>query len=614
MQRIKIKYFNIIIAGIGLLFFSSCKKYLDTVPSDVMTEDQIFDTKSNVDGYLAQIYANIPDELDQRYNVNYGGPWVGGSDEGTYMTQTYIFSNALNTSTWSTTYSNGYVSVSTWWSNFFKPVRTATDFMSKIDNANSTELSTAVKTEYKAEARALRAIFYYWLVRQYGPVPIISELQAADAATEDLLKARNTMDSCINFIVEQLDSAYTDLRTTPLNSEYGRITKGVAKAYKEQALLLAASPLFNGNTDMASLKDNDGTQLINQTSDATKWEKAATAAKDFIDEFVPSVYSLYTVSASDTFTAAYLACRNVITTQWNSEWIFGRTAISDYSRYDKTPKLVGYNMNDLTGGGFAAATQTIVDAYFMKNGLSIDNANSGYSTSGYTTFKAPFDTTSRSTFNQWVNREPRFYVGITYNNSYWIYQPGNDEDGVIVNYEYSGNSGRSQSVSDVSATGYNIRKGLTTSGATLLAWPLLRLAQIYLDYAEALNEYSPGNTDIMKYLNLVRERAGIPTYGSDDDQIPAPSGQTAVREAIRHERQVELAFENVRYFDCHRWKTAMTTDNLPVYGMNMYGDDDAFYQKTLIQNRTFRQRDYLWPIPYSEILNSRENLVQNPGW
>jgi len=136
---------------------------------------------------------------------------------------------------------------------------------------------------------------------------------------------------------------------------------------------------------------------------------------------------------------------------------------------------------------------------------------------------------------------------------------------------------------------------------------------VYLDYSEALNEYDPGNPDILKYLNLIRQRAGVPVYGNGTTDISVPLTQDSMRMAIRHERQVELAFEEVRYFDLRRWKIAPQTMGADVYGMNMFADGDAFYQKTLEQRRRFLQRDYLWPIPNGEILKD-QYLVQNPGW
>jgi hypothetical protein len=244
----------------------------------------------------------------------------------------------------------------------------------------------------------------------------------------------------------------------------------------------------------------------------------------------------------------------------------------------------------------------------MANGRSIDDAASGYLNSGFSDFKAPFDIAARTTYNQWINREPRFYVGVTYNNSYWLNQVNNSN--IITNFFNNGNSGRSQSTSDVSPTGYVVRKNVAANGNGR-GIVLLRLANIYLDYAEALNESQSGNADILRYVNLIRARAGVPQYGSAG--LPAPTGQVAVREAIHKERRVELAFENVRYFDTRRWKIAENTDNGAFYGMDMTKSDNSFYNKTLLETRVFKKRDYLFPIPNDEVLKNN-NMVQNPGW
>ncbi|QES87139.1 RagB/SusD family nutrient uptake outer membrane protein [Rhizosphaericola mali] len=613
------KRLNYIVLMILMLFtFGSCKKYLNTVPTGLLVEDSIFTSLTNTNAYLAQVYANLPDEFYQRFAPNSNaGPWMGASDEANNYSQLFIMSNQLNQSSWDATVGGTY------WSNFYKPIRTATDFIAKIDGANSVEVSDFLKAHFKGEARALRAIYYFWMLRLYGPIPILSSEIDANATGDAIYFARTPFDSCVSYISNQLDTAYNEIESVSNTShpadqpisigstiEYGRITSGVCKAYKEQVLMLAASPLFNGNSDYASLRNTDGTQLIPQTYDANKWKTAAAAAKAFIDEFDPVTYSLYTSTGSDSFTNAYNACKNVVTTEWNSEWIWGR-ANSSFGTlaYDITPKLVGYNSSVQKGGGFLAVNQSMVDAYFMKNGRTIDDPQSGYQTSGTSMFKSPYDVQTRSTFNQWVGREPRFYVGVTYNNSYWMDQ-GSSSDEVIVNYELHGNSGRSQSTTDVSSTGYNVRKHLTVSHNSR-SWCYIRLAEIYLDYVEALNESDPGNTDILKYLNLIRIRAGIPAYGTGS--LSAPGSQTAMRTAIWHERQIELAFEDVRYFDIRRWKIAAQTMGQDVYGMNVYADGDAFYTKTLAERRRFLSRDYLWPIPNSEILKDKL-LIQNPGW
>lgn len=613
----KLKNIIYILTLFGLITTGSCKKFLDQVPEDRLTIDEIFKRKNLVEKYLAQVYANMPNELQQRFvGSGYSGPWRAGSDEAKYNWD-FHYANQLNYSTWKKTDNN----VATFWLNYYKSIRNATDFINNIDGADANEVSAVLKKRFKAEARGVRALYYFFLVRMYGPVPLLGDqVIQPDAPLNEVLRERNSMDECIDYIVNQLDSAAMDLPYWPGFDEqpnsapeknavqWGRISKGVCKAYKEKALLLAASPLFNGNADYASLKNNDGKQLISQTYDQNKWKKAADAAKAFIDEFVPAYYDLYTVNNSDPFIAAYLAGRNVVTDEWNKEWIFGRPNSNLNIDYDIRPKLVGFPGN-LQGAGALGVTQSMVDAYFMKNGLPITDPASGYLSTGFSDFKAPFDVKARRTYNQWVNREPRFYVGVTYNNSYWLNQSGSDKE-VVVNMEFNGNSGRSQSTSDVSPTGYIVRKGYITGGNK--GGLYLRLAEIYLDYAEALNEYNPGHADILIYLNKIRKRAFVPEYGSAE--LPAPASQEEMRQAIRRERRVELAFESVRYFDCHRWKVAEVTDNGTFYGMNMNENGDKFYKIVPLEVRVFRKRDYLWPIPDNDVLKTNKLLVQNTGW
>jgi hypothetical protein len=597
-----------IVLALAMFTMGSCKKYLSQVPDDVITVDKIFASRINTQNFLNNIYHELPNELAQRYNgTDNSGPWTASSDEAKYKWD-FNYSNNMNTSTWS----NTDAAVSQYWNNYYKSIRNATYFIEKIDGANPAEVGPDVKKVYKAEARALRALYYYFLLRTYGPVPLIGEtVQDVNAPVADLRIARNSFDEGIDYVVAELDAAYTDLPLTTAASDFGRITKGVCKGYKVEALLLKASPLYNGNTDFAALKNSDGKQLISQSYDEAKWTAAATAAKAFIDEFVPGTYKLYQVEDDDPFIAAYKSCRDVMTTTWNQEWIFARSNSGNYLQYDRTPRHVGAPSSDqgYQGAGALGVTQTMVDAYFMANGHSIDDATSGYVKTGFSSFQAPFDVIERSTYNQWVNREPRFYVGVTYNNSYWLNQVNNSN--IITNFFYNGNSGRSQSTSDVSPTGYVVRKNVAADGSGRGAL-LLRLANIYLDYAEALNEATPGSADILKYVNLIRARAGVPQYGSTD--LAAPAGQEAMRLAIRKERRVELAFENVRYFDTRRWKIADVTDNGAFYGMDMSKSDNSFYNNVQLETRVFRkERDYLFPIPKIETLKNN-NMVQNPGW
>ncbi len=589
----------------ALVSMNSCKKYLDTVPDNILTIEDVFKTRTNVIRYIGNIYQAMPNEHAQRFaGSENSGVWTGASDEGKY-TWDFVYANNMNKSAWANTDGN----VSTYWDNYYRAIRNATDFIQRIDNATP-EISSTEKTILKGEARALRAYYYYQLLRIYGPVVILGEdLIPVAAKPEEVNRPRATFDECVTFILDQLDKAYTELPAT--SAVAGKFTKGVVKAYKVQVLMLSASPLFNGNTDYAALKNDDGKNLINQTYDAAKWTKAAAAAKEFITEFVPGTYDLYRVADTDPFKAAYLSCRDVITQSWNKEWIFGR-ANSGYGliRYDRTPFHAGYA--NQRGAGSNGATQAQVDAYFMANGKPINDPTAGYQTTGFTSFKAPFDNTTRSTFNQWVNREPRFYVGITYNNSVWLYPEQNTGNLIVTNMEFNGNSGLAQSTSDVTPTGYIVRKGVANTDDARGSL-YLRLAQIYLDYAEALNESNPADADILKYLNFIRERAGVAQYGAGTNPLPVPATQDEMRAAIRAERRVELAFENVRYFETRRWKVAEQTDAGAFYGMDRTKTGTAFYSKTLLETRTFRKRDYLFPVPANEVLKN-PLIKQNTGW
>jgi hypothetical protein len=598
-----------------LLALGSCKKeFLDQVPDDRLTTDKIFQTKNNTLNYLAGVYSRVPDEAADRFvATNNCGPWTAGSDEAKY-TWSFVGSNYFNLGT--TVPTQSYFSSP--WNSFYQGIRDAGYFIANADQCK--ELTPELITQYKAEARAIRAMYYYYLIRMYGPVVLTGDAPISpNASFADIQLARNSLDECVSYITGELDKAAADLkyisRSTYSNanaSEYGRVTRGIALAFKAQTLLLAASPLFNGNTDYASLKNTDGKQLINQTYDASKWKKAADTYKAFLTEFVPGVYDLYKENDPQGSFSPYLSCRNVMLSNWNSEWIWARPSSSiSTMQYARTPYHSGY-ANEIKGGGGLGATQAIVDAYFMANGLPVGHAASGYVNAGFSVFKAPGDVAARNTFNQWVNREPRFYVGITYDGSHWLNTSYSGD--VITTTQFSGNSGKKAGGSDFSPTGYIVRKNNTTGtwSDNARQMVLMRLAQVYLDYAEALNEAEPGNADILKYLNLIRERAGIAQYGSTTD-LPVPGSQAAMRDAIRAERRVELAFECVRYFDTHRWKIAEQTDAGPFYGLNVDADGTGFYNKVVFETRVFAKKSYLYPIPQGEIDKDKQ-LVQNTGW
>lgn len=621
---------KIIYLFFALAALSSCRKYLDKVPDDKLSGADIFKSWQTAKKFLDNVYSHVPDEFGQRSggeydasdNYNNGGIWTGGCDEAEFLWG-FVRSNNLNIGAWDATTDF----VTTYWTNYYQGIQGASTFIANASKIS--DLSSALQNRYAAEARALRAIYYFQLMRIYGPVVLMG--QDPVDPNMNLQLPRNSIDEIVDFITSELTTAAKDLPVTPeSDADYGRITKGVALAYKAQALMYAASPLFNGNTDYANLKNKDGKQLINQSADVSKWAKAATAYKDFITAFVPGTYDLYKAYDGANYNA-YKSCRDVMLVDWNSEVIFSRKGSIDSRQYEMTPRHDGAPSGDVKGGTGLAPTQRMVDAFFMANGMSpvlgynddgspIVNAASGYQLTGFTDFKAPSTNASlpsKSTFNQWVNREPRFYVNITYNRSNWL----NPTYPVETTLFRGGNSGKKADGSggDYSVTGYVVRKSMSTG-----AWNnsndhkliLLRLAEIYLGYAECLNEsdFAGNQTEILKYINLIRDRAGIPQYGAGANSLPVPAGQAEMREAIRKERRVELAFENSRFFDVRRWKIAEQTENGPMWGLDIDATtESAFYNLKSFESRVFNKKHYLFPIPQVEI-NNDVQLVQNTGW
>ncbi len=602
------KIYIFTIATLLVLSNAGCKKFLDQVPNDRLTFDESFATKATVDQLLANVYSTLPDEMQQRFPANgyTAGPWTGASDEADY-TLPSSFSNNLNSGNWDATTGQ----VNTMWQLYYRGIQASSNFMANVSKCTDCNLNGVdFISRYYNEARAIRAIYYYYLLRQYGPVILLgNEPIAADAPIETISKPRNSFDECVDYIVSELDAVTANLPAIPVsNDDYGHVNKAVAQAYKVQVLLTAASPLFNGNTDYANLKNKDGKQLISQTASAAKWKRAADAAKSFITTF-PS-FTLYVKTGTTPFLTAFLSCRDVMLTDWNSEVIFakGNADITNL-QYNMAPNHNNGTGGD-KGGSFLSVSQQLVRAYFMANGRSTDDPLSGYSeTGGFTSFQAPDDNAARQVSNMYVGREPRFYVGVTYTNRKWI----NPNSSLITSFEFNGNAGKgSISNTDYSGTGYTQRKNLSLSGWSTGGRTniFIRLAEIYLDYIEALNESDPGNPDILIYLNKIRERAGVPQYGAGANALPIPAD---MRDAIRRERRVELAFESHRYFDTRRWKIAETTDKV-ILGLNIQKNAaDGFYNVVTTESRVFDKKHYLWPIPNGEV-QKVPLVVQNTGW
>lgn len=590
--------FNYILLFCGLVLSAGCKKYLDQVPHDRITIEEVFRKKQPSEQYLANVYSYVNDESD----VWNGYPWLGNSDEADVTWSKYpIYDlNIGNIAAGSPRFDK--------WKQYYEAIRSATYFIRHIDeNTEIRNLNGQQRIDqYKAEARCLRAYYYFLLMRQYGPVIIMGDtLLSPDAPAEALQLARSPFDACVDYVSNELDQAASVLPLLPSangqtsNMEYGRMTKGIALAIKSRLLLYAASPLYNGNTELAGFKSQDGVPLIAQTYDAEKWKRAADAAKAVIDL---NLYSLFKDPGGDVTKSL----QGIFFQAWNNEQIFVRKS-------NGLPTWDVHCMPRQAGGWCGiGATQEQVDAYFMKDGLPIHESPL-YTATGFTNIGGV------NVYNMYINREPRFYTDVTYNNS--IFQGGNMKEPKPITFYLSGPNGKNGHPTDWSRTGYLVRKNVgpqTNDGSggngQRQERPIIlfRLGELYLNYAEALNEYAPSHPDILVYLNRIRERGGVPQYGQGTDPLPVPASPSDMRKRIHAERRVELAFEGHRWFDIRRWKIAPRVMG-QVHGMDVNKDGNDFYKRVVAATHLFRPANYWFPITQYELDRSRL-MVQNPGW
>ena len=505
------------------------------------------------------------------------------------------------------------------------------------------DLTADKRARWIAEAKFLKAYYHYYLLRMYGPIPIVDRNLPVSASPEEVQVKRQPFDDCVKYIVDLLDECNPDLPAVITNrqSELGRITKPINRAVKARVLLLAASPLFNGNSDLANFRDNDGLPLFASEEDSGKWAQAADAAREAIESAENAGHDLYyfddaPFEISET-TKTQLSVRQAVCDRWNDEVVWGRSGgrgRAGATLQNACMPMLDASMNINAVRGCMAPTLQVVEEFYTRNGVPIEEdktldfteinelrtatADERYNfQEGYTTARINFD------------RENRFYADIGFDGGKWImeYHPSRSDVDTYVLQAKVGQLGYGQVQGATSSTGYFTKKlvhwesgfGNTTAGVVEYAWPEIRLAEIYLMYAEALNEAEGPVADVHLYLNKVRSRAGLESVEASwrkySTNPTKPDTKEGMREIIRRERLIELALEGHRYWDLLRWKLATDYFNQPITGWDVsQSDAEAYYQVKTIYNRTFvAPRDYFNPIPNSE-MNVNGNLVQNPGW
>lgn len=607
------------------LCIGGCTKYINEQPDSLLTTAMIWQTATTAEEYLNQVYSNITVAPDDPMHL-------GGVDETSCP---YISTNVRQMVMGNWSAQNQYVyNWPVWWQG----IRQSLVFEASIGSVPASLMGDSLKAQHIGETEFLRGWFYWNLLRQYGPFPILRSVLSTSQSYNDYEQA--PFDSCVAEINRLMDLAAANLPAAWQSSaNYGRPTKGACLAIKAEVALLAASPLWNGDPMYSSFKNKSGTLLAPATYDAAKWQTAAAAAKAVIDL---GAYKLhYNTDDGDATFDPLLSYRGTFIDNWNSEIIFATAAAVNNWIWGEEirccPSPAGLNMQN--------ATQNVVDSFYMRNGLSINDPGSGYNEQGFAQQDDPAqwgmekDGVNRGYIagnsNMYVGREARFYAAIQYNGKpvtpaptiddrNYFSSPQNQDGRGRAEFYYSGLSGVGVNSGNADITGYNVLKftspatDMRISQVAYRPYIHLRYAQILLDYVEALNEYDPGNPDIITYLDMVRARAGLPGY---ETVYPDRVGnQAAMRYAILRERQIELCFEGDRYWTLIRRLMMGTPTQLNIYRMNVGTNDNGqgfaftgYNTRELLQTRVWDNKMYLFPI-YQNDLETTQGLVQNPGW
>ncbi|MGV8093065.1 MAG: RagB/SusD family nutrient uptake outer membrane protein [Mangrovibacterium sp.] len=612
------------------VLFGSCD-YLDVIPDNVATIDNAFTMRYEAEKYLFTCYSYLPKDGNPGQD-----PAMEGGDEIWRLNNqgSQFFSMARGYQNVTNPYGDGL------WVNFYKALRDCNIFLENIGAVP--DISEPERRQWIGEVKVLKAYYHFYLIRMYGPIPLIKENLPIDVSFEEAKAFRQPVDSCFAYVVQLLDEAVENLPLNILNKqqEAGRITQTIALSLKAKVLVTAASPLFNGNTDQAVLRNLDGTQLFNQTFSKDKWDLATAACQEAIAACESAALRLYTYYSNyqqfkltDTIQTQ-LSLRNSVCERWNNEVIWANTQSYCAIQGAALPLLDSRYIENYVPRGDYSPTLKIVELFYSQHGVPINedktwDYNNRYKLRGGTDVEQLYIRKGYTTVNLHFDREPRFYASLGFDGGVWYGQgiyDNNAPDALF--YVQTKKGQRNAAGSDRSTvTGYYIKKLIhfenvigagTSYSVNQYPWPVIRLSDLYLLYAEALNESVGPGEETYRYINLVRDRAGLPeveeawtTWSVNPEKYKSQDG---LREIIQQERLIELAFEGQRFWDLRRWKKAAEVLNNPVQGWDRTQDNAlAYYRKVTLFDQTFGARDYFWPIRDSYITVNR-NLVQNLGW
>ena len=647
---------------IGCLFLAgltltSCD-FLDVVPDEYTSESDMTKDRQAALNYLYSCYGYLPQPNNGTSSLDLltGDEVVTAFEHETFA----AFPKGNYTA------SNPVIS---YWNTMYQGIRQCFTFQDELNKGgNFSGLTDADRADYKAQVKFLLGYYDFLLTRCYGPIILVTSTPDATINPSNYLP-RTNYDVCIDSICSYFDQAAAGLvatRTGTRANEFGLATSVAALAMKAKTLLYAASPLFNGNsTFYADFKDKDGNALMPLTYDANKWVKARDAYKAAIDSAEAAGYHLYTrsdykISANAYPSDPYVRCLRYMSTDYeqddepagtNCEVIFADArGEGSYGLQNKSMPYNWNNGNNAWNG--IAPTIAMLNRFYTKHGVPMSEDDS-------LDFSNPWQIVrvdsahmneaalKKQTMRFNLDREPRYYSWVAFENGYYeilsasnngaystghfanTYSNGRITTGFYIGQNCSrGLNTNSLRSNNYSPTGFLNKKFVDPDiikSATGLSeyhnrpWPVIRLAELYLGYAECCVETGDLETARV-YLNKVRTRAGLPTVEEAWSKYTAnpnkPNTQDGLREIVRNERMNEFYLENQNFWDMRRWLLAEKYFNVKAQGMNIEATNMTNFAKpteVTFERKFTSPANYLMPIP-SDDMNKNTHIVQNPGY
>lgn len=639
--------------------------YLDVVPNDTPSLGHAFSNRSVAEKFLRTCYSHLPDPTDPFYYPAY----FTSRDEFDWRTDSRIRKSVAAQISLGLQNSNdpfqNYWSGTNGGTNMYEAIRDCNIFLNNIHTPR--DIDEIERHRWIAEVKFLKAYYHFFLLRLYGPIVLADKNIPLSAPPKETQVYREPVDSCVNYIVKLLDEAIPDLPLTlpDPEKEMGRVTQTVALAVKAKVLTLDASPLFNGNKDYAGWVDNRGKQLVATEYDPSKWERAAKAIKAAIDACDQAGNQLYefnkyaggaqTFNMNDTLVQE-MTIRKAITEDleknpgviWATQERFadgkGNATNLGYSILGNMLKELFPMIHPEDQSSYVnyySASWYMGELFYSDNGVPIDEDKNFDYANRYQPKRATvgdnvgsYIATGEVTASMHYHREPRFYADLGFDRGYFELATTTKDGGKSFVYlkRRPGELASMSSGGGIAGLASYIPKKIIAFESSCSEgdpnkrykahdyhFPLIRVADLYLLYSEALNEIkSQPDGEVYEWIDKVREHAGlngvVESWNKASYFPNAPSNKDQMRQIIHRERLIELAFEGQRFWDLRRWKEADKYWSLPP---KRWGDskfaDQYFVPTTYGSPRDVTFRDYLYPLRDID-LRINPNLVQTYGW